>query len=192
MVVRTPAGEYGPLTLALAGDHQVANAIVATRVLEILDEKGTYVPAAAISEGLARVEWPGRLDRRSFADGRELLLDAAHNPAGAAALAAYLAGDATGPRPIVFAAMRDKDAAAMLRHLAPAASTFVITRASQARAADPDALARIARAVAPDTAVLVEAEVDKALAAAWRLSPRIVVAGSIFLIGDVMSRTERP
>jgi folylpolyglutamate synthase/dihydropteroate synthase len=121
-----------------------------------------------------------------------MLLDAAHNPAGAAALAAYLAGDTTGPRPIVFAAMRDKDAAAMLRHLAPAASTFVITRASQARSADPDALARIARAVAPDTAVLVEAEVDKALAAAWRLSPRIVVAGSIFLIGDVMSRAERP
>jgi dihydrofolate synthase/folylpolyglutamate synthase len=160
-------------------------------VLEILDVKGTSVPAGAIVEGLARVAWPGRLDRRTFADGREMLLDAAHNPDAAAALARYLAADAIGPRPIVFAAMRDKDAAGILRHLAPAASTFVITRASQARSADPDTLARLARAVAPDTAVLVEADVDKALAAAWGLSPHIVVTGSIFLLGDVISRAER-
>jgi dihydrofolate synthase/folylpolyglutamate synthase len=191
IVVRTPVREYGPLVLGLRGAHQVANAVVATRMLEAVDTQALRVPAAAIIDGLTGVEWPGRLEHRLLADGREMLLDAAHNPDGAAALAAYLATDGAGRRPIVFAAMGDKDTAGMLRHLAPASTAFVMTRASPARSADPAMLADIVRSVAPGTPVTIESDVGDALAAAWRLSPRIVVAGSIFLLGDVMRRAER-
>ena len=141
--------------------------------------------------GLASVSWPGRLDRRPLANGREALLDAAHNPDGAAALAAFLRSRSGPLLPIVFAASRDKDAAGMLRALAPVAGVFVLTRASNPRAADPSDLAAHARDIAPSRALLVEPAPRDALAAAWGLSPQIVVAGSIFLLGDVLNEIAR-
>lgn len=179
--LRTPAHDYGEIALALRGDHQVGNAIVAARTLELVG-----IAPPAIVDGLARVAWPGRLDVRRLADGREALLDAAHNPAGAAALASYLKGLSGGKAPLVFGAMRDKDVDAMFRALLPVSSAVVLTRASTRRAAEPAALAERARAIAPALPIAVEPSPLDAIAAAWRLSPRIVVAGSIFLLGDVM------
>jgi len=116
-----------------------------------------------------------------------MLLDAAHNPAGAAALASYLTEVGGGRLPLVFAAMRDKDITSMLRALAPAVDRFIFTRASNRRSADPDELVATARAVAPDLPASIEPAPAAALRAAWIWSPRIVVAGSIFLLGDVIS-----
>jgi dihydrofolate synthase / folylpolyglutamate synthase len=181
----TPADASG-LTLGLAGVHQQANAGVAVRLLRLLDDRGIAVPPDAIAEGLARPDWPGRLDLRRLAGGREVLLDAAHNPAGAAALASYLESGPRGRLPLVFAAMRDKAIAAMFAALLPAVSHLVVTRASNARSADPEVLADIARATAPGLPVAIERRVEDALASAWRESPRIVAAGSIFLLGDVL------
>ena len=155
-------------------------------LLQILDANGIRVPAHAIADGLADPQWPGRLETRRLADGRELLLDAAHNPAGAAALASYLMTDGGAVRPMVFAAMRDKDVAGMFTSLLPAVSHLVVTRASNARSAEPETLAGHARAIAPGLPIAIEPVVADALAAAWRDSPRIVVAGSIFLLGDVI------
>jgi dihydrofolate synthase/folylpolyglutamate synthase len=118
-----------------------------------------------------------------------MLLDAAHNPAGAAALAAYIAGTFEEKPPLVFAAMRDKDTRRMFEALLPTVSAVIVTRARNARSADPGALSREAAAIAPDIPVLVEPVTGDALAAAWKLSSPIVVAGSIFLLGDVMKET---
>jgi dihydrofolate synthase/folylpolyglutamate synthase len=185
-VIRASAADGAGLALHLKGSHQIANAAVAVRLLEILDANGIRVPAHAIAAGLADPKWPGRLETRRLADGRELLLDAAHNPAGAASLASYLLSDGGGVRPLVFAAMRDKDITGMFAALLPAVGHLVVTRASNARSAEPDMLAGHARAVAPELPISIEPVVADALASAWRLSPRIVVAGSIFLLGDVM------
>jgi dihydrofolate synthase/folylpolyglutamate synthase len=182
----TPHRNYGRVDLALAGDHQIDNAVVAVRLLEIVDASGVAVPERAIVEGLAKVRWPGRLELRVLADGREALLDAAHNPQGAAALAAFLLTGNTQKLPLVFAAMRDKDTTAMFEALAPAIGTLIVTRASNPRSSDPSELAAHARIVAPALAILVQPSVREALAAAWRISPRIVVGGSIFLLGDVI------
>ncbi len=187
--LRTAAHDYGDVTLSLRGDHQVGNAVVAVRLLERLDRQGIAVPAAAIVEGLATVSWPGRLDHRRLSDGREMILDAAHNPAGAAMLAAYIAETLDEKPPLVFAVMRDKDASRMFEALLPSVSALIVTRTSNPRSADPDTLAERAAAIAPELPVRVEPARGDALAAAWRLSPRIVVAGSIFLIGDVMKET---
>lgn len=178
------AGRVDGFAVGLRGMHQLANAAVAIAVLKVLDAQGIAVPAGAMARGLADPSWPGRLDARQCRDGREVLLDAAHNPAGARALASYLQERAT--MPLVFAAMQDKDIDGMLRALLPVVNHVVVTRASNRRSADPRELARLARAIRPDMAVSIEASPGAAIAAAWRMSPRIVVAGSIFLLGDVM------
>jgi dihydrofolate synthase/folylpolyglutamate synthase len=191
VLLRTPAHDYGSVHLGLRGAHQIDNAVVAVRVLEILGTRGVTVESTSIVDALAHVTWPGRLDLRRLPDGREAMLDAAHNPAGAAALASYLR---EGPEalPLVFAAMRDKDVDEMLCQLLPAVSALVLTRASNPRSADPTVLADRARIAAPSLSIEVESNVTAALAAAWRRSPRIVVAGSIYLLGDVMKEIGGP
>ena len=86
--------------------------------------------------------------------------------------------------------MRDKDATRMFEVLLPAVGALIVTRASTTRSADPQTLADRATAVAPALRVIVEPERADALAAAWKMSSRIVVAGSIFLLGDVLKETE--
>ena len=187
-VIRADAADCDGMTVGLAGAYQRDNAAVALRLLRILDQRGVAVPARAVAEGLAYPQWPGRLDTRQLSDGREMLLDAAHNPAGAAALASYLKTAGGQPRPLVFAAMRDKDVAGMFAALLPAIGRLIVTRANNARSADPEWLAQQAHAIAPALPIEIVPSLDAALDAAWRASPRIVVAGSIFLLGDVMNR----
>jgi dihydrofolate synthase / folylpolyglutamate synthase len=187
-VIRAIPDDVDGMTLGLAGAHQRANAAVAMRVLQLLDARGIAVPAGAIAAGLADPRWPGRLELRRLPGGRELLLDAAHNPAGAASLASYLKAQGGDPPPLVLAAMRDKDVAGIFAALLPAVGSLIVTRASNARSADPAVLAQQARAIAPALPIAIEPALDAALDAAWRAAPRIVVAGSIFLLGDIMKR----
>jgi dihydrofolate synthase/folylpolyglutamate synthase len=192
ITLRTTAHDYGDVTMALAGAHQVENALVAVRVLEVLDANGISVPAAAVASALGRPLWPGRLDLRRAGGDREILFDAAHNPAGAATLASYLREVGAEGLPLVFAAMQDKDLEGMLRALLPVVGPVVVTRASNRRSADPERLVELARRVAPDARVTVAASPIEALGIAWRSSPRIIVAGSIFLLGDVMKLAQQP
>jgi dihydrofolate synthase/folylpolyglutamate synthase len=185
-VIRTTASDVGDLSVGLPGAHQRGNAAVALRLLETANARGLRVPAAAIATGLATAAWPGRLDSRRLPDGREILLDAAHNPAGAAALASYLKGLPGPARPLVFAAMRDKDIRGMLTELAPVVARLIATRASNARSEEPAAILAHARAVVPRLPASAEPSLTGALAAAWHTSPHITVAGSIFLLGDVL------
>ena len=184
--LRTPCHDYGEVTLGLRGAHQMRNAVVAVRVLETLNARGVAVPPEAVVTGLTQPEWPGRLDLRRLPDGREALLDAAHNPAGAAALASYLRESSPERLPLVFAAMRDKDIEDMLGALLPAVDRIVLTRASNPRSEDPGRMAALVTKVAPGHPMTIARTPASALADAWRSAPRIVVAGSIFLLGDVM------
>ncbi len=186
VVEALPTHDIRTMTLGLRGAHQVENAEVAAGIVELLDRRGLVVPQSAIAEGLAHVSWPGRLDVRRLGGGREVLLDAAHNPDGARALASYIRTSPFAGAPVVFAVMRDKDIDGILRALAPVAGTIVMTRASSARSADPADLAARLQAVSPAHSVEVAASPAEALNAAWRLSNRVVVAGSIFLLGDLL------
>ena len=96
----TPVRAYRPVRLGLAGMHQVANAAVAVRVLETLEGRVPLgVGAEAVASGLRDVRWPARLEwLRHPSTGARVLLDAAHNPAGARALARYL--DDAGSAPV--------------------------------------------------------------------------------------------
>jgi dihydrofolate synthase/folylpolyglutamate synthase len=184
--LRTPAHDYGTVRLGLRGAHQVGNALVAVRLLELVNAQGVAVPPSAIVAGLAAPSWPGRLDLRRWPNGSEVLFDAAHNPAGAAALASYLRDLAGPPLPLVFAGMRDKDVEGMLRELMPVVGPLIVTRASNKRSADPEMLAELARSIDATRSVTIAEAPMNALEIAWRLAPRAIVAGSIFLLGDVM------
>jgi dihydrofolate synthase/folylpolyglutamate synthase len=182
---RTERRNYGAFRLPLAGAHQLDNAAVAIRAVELLEDTGIAVGERGVIGGLSNLRWPGRLERVTLPGGREALLDAAHNPAGAAALASYLQRLGQ-PRPLVFAAMRDKNADGILRVLGPAVSAIVITRATNPRSADPHALAAVARRAAPGVPVELADNSSDALRRAFDRAPHIVVAGSIFLLGDVI------
>ena len=191
VTIQTASATYGPLRLALAGRHQIANAVVAVRLLETAATLGLAVDRQAIERGLAGVRWPARLETIETSRGRAIV-DGAHNPAGARALASYLADVHPGGLPLVFGAMRDKPLASMLAALAPLARPFVLTRAPGARAAGPDEMAAILAASHPDTTALVEPDVGAALELAWDRGRTIAVAGSLYLAGSVLARLGAP
>jgi dihydrofolate synthase/folylpolyglutamate synthase len=187
----TPVRRYPPFVPGLAGEHQVENALVAVRLLETLEGLGMPVGADAILKGLTDVRWPGRLEWLPFEGGR-LLLDSAHNPAGARSLATYLASlDAPlerRPLPLVFGVARDKDIRGMLDALAPVVSRIVATQAATPRAVAADELASRVREVSPSTPVTPIVDAIDACRMALHDSGSAVVAGSIFLVGDVCRR----
>jgi dihydrofolate synthase/folylpolyglutamate synthase len=191
LTIETPRGRYGPLRLALRGEHQIHNAIVAVRVLEAARGAGLDVPDAAIVEGLETVEWPARLELLTLANGRQVLLDAAHNPEGARALANYLARWHPERPTLVVGIMRDKDTDAILRELLPVTSSVIATAADTRRAMPAAELAARVSALDPAKAVRACADVLTAVDAALDSSGTICVAGSIFLAGAVRDALER-
>ncbi|MCA1559861.1 MAG: bifunctional folylpolyglutamate synthase/dihydrofolate synthase [Acidobacteria bacterium] len=171
------------LPLRLAGRHQTANAAVALCLLDELDRLGVSVDGDAVWEGFRGVEWPGRLERFTYR-GADVLMDAAHNPAGARALAAYIRESGWIDPTLVFGAMRDKDVEGMVGALAPVCGALVCTTAPSPRALPAQDLVMIARALTPPPAhVTAQPDPVRALAEACRPGARVVIAGSIFLIG---------
>ena len=179
---------YPPLKLALPGRHQLENAAVAVAVLETWSARVSFVPTSAIVAGLTDCRWPARLEWLRLAGGGELLIDAAHNPAGAAALATYLQDTDLAPIPMVLAVMEDKNLAGMVKPLLPVAAAFVATTVPHARARTAEGLAAALRVLAPELPIEVEPQPEAAVARALARSPRAVAAGSIYLIGPLRAR----
>jgi dihydrofolate synthase/folylpolyglutamate synthase len=179
---RGPGWALRDVRLALAGVHQPSNALLAMAAAQALG-----AGEAAIREGLDRVVWPGRFQ---VVPGDPLLvLDGAHNPAGARALATSLREHFPDRRlALVLAFSQDKDAAAMIAALAPLAARVVLTRAASARAADPAALLPLVPA--GPRAVAIAASVAEALDLARRPpAPSVVcAAGSLFLVAEILTR----
>ena len=196
---------YPSMTLALRGRHQLANAAVAVAILERWSTDVSHLPTEAIVTGLTECEWPARLEwllvpfdslSSHFATGQlaqdgppdgELLIDAAHNPAGAEALASYLRDIGSPALPIVFAAMADKDLQNMIAALAPVAASFIATTVPHARARTAEQLAAEIRGLVSVPVVAAGSPLD-AVARALELSSRAVACGSIYMIGPLRAR----
>ena len=180
----TPHHRLEQVTLALNGRHQVLNAATSVTLLEELDAMGIVVDGGAIVAGLRGTKWPGRLERFRWGTS-EVLLDAAHNPAGTAALAAHLREIGWSDATLVFGAMRDKDLGGMLAPLSPVVQRLICTTAPGARAASASELANVARAIPGCPAPLAIDVPEEALRLACADAAHVVVAGSIFLIGPL-------
>jgi dihydrofolate synthase/folylpolyglutamate synthase len=183
--LRTPLAHYDDLTLSLRGRHQIDNAVTAARLLEELHvRQHCHVPAAAIRTALTDVEWPGRLELRRW-HGHDVLVDGAHNPAGARALAAYLQETYGRPLPLVLGAMRDKKIDRIVDALSGAASCFVCTSPNTPRAASPADLVAIVRRITPGVEAIEAMRPLDALARAASRGAPVVVCGSLYLAGDI-------
>jgi dihydrofolate synthase / folylpolyglutamate synthase len=170
------------IRLSLPGRHQRENAAVAIAILEEVSARGTRVDDAAIRKGLTAAEWPARLERFVH-DDVEILLDAAHNPAGARAMASHLQDIGWSRITLLFAAMRDKDISGMLAPLAHVCARVICTSAPTPRSLPAEELAAIARLFVP--AVETEPDMREAFDRAIGYRMPVVAAGSIFLIGPL-------
>ncbi|WP_437670895.1 bifunctional folylpolyglutamate synthase/dihydrofolate synthase [Sorangium sp. So ce131] len=178
-----PGGRALEVALGLRGAHQAENAGVACGVAWQLADRWPEIERA-LPVGLAGARWPGRLERIETSAGR-VLLDCAHNPHGAQALAAWL--DEEGPgaahTALVFGVMADKGWGEMLQTLAPRAQRRFYVTPKGRDAAPLEAL----RAIAPGEPI---GDPHAAVARALEGSPPgglVVVAGSIYLVGEVRS-----
>ncbi len=182
--LRTRAASY-VLEMALVGEHQVRNLALAVAGAEALAAGGwERIGPAAISAGAASCRWPARLERIELPGAGSVLLDAAHNPAGAATLARYLERLAE-PYALVYGSLSDKDVSRVLPPLAAAATTVVLTTPPSPRAIDPATLAELV----PAGRARVAPAPDAALTQALESSPGLVVAcGSIYLVDALRER----
>jgi dihydrofolate synthase/folylpolyglutamate synthase len=185
--LRTPLRDYGRLRLALRGRHQADNAVVAVRLLETLNAVGLKVEADAVKAAVTETVWPGRLDIRRDVRGRQVLLDGAHNPAGARVLASYLEEFHPGGLPVVFGVMADKDVAGTLQPLLRPAAPLVVTRPPVGRAMEPSLVEKVARKAGYKGNLVLEPDAGAAIEKAWAFSPFVCACGSIFLVGEVLN-----
>ena len=175
------ADEEIPIECPLAGAHQVENARTAVTALALMG-----VPMAAIRAGIAAVRWQGRLEQ--VQGQMDVILDGAHNPAGARALAGYIHEFfAAEPVRIIFGAMRDKAVDEVTNTLFPLAKEIILTAPDQPRALNPAALAEVVT-TGDGTVVRVADSVSAALemAAEMNRESRMTtfVTGSLFMVGE--------
>lgn len=183
-VVLTPSGSRFvaagasrvPVNCPLPGEHQVTNALTAIAAAQLLG-----LPEGAISEGIAGVRWPGRLELVRQAP--DIYLDGAHNPAGARALAKYIEQFHNGRRVwLIYAAMRDKAVAEMAAILFPLASEVIATAPAQPRAVRPELIRELADHPRLRTARTVKDALD--LVAGASADDVVFVTGSLFLVAE--------
>ena len=162
---------FPEVTCPLAGEHQVDNAVTAVLALAALGHS---------PKGIAETRWPGRLEQIS--PNPDIVLDGAHNPAGALALAGYIARFYPDrKRWIIFGAMRDKAVTEISGILFPLADELILTSPNAPRAAAPEELLAIAgrgRAVPHISAAL------KLVAGEASADDLILITGSLFLVGE--------
>ncbi|MFH1107470.1 MAG: folylpolyglutamate synthase/dihydrofolate synthase family protein [Candidatus Micrarchaeota archaeon] len=177
--------DYAGLRSSLLGRHQASNASCAIAAVERFRGLGFKIPETAVRAGVLNARWPGRLEvvrRRPL-----VVLDGAHNPHGARALAAAIRDLLPGRRPVlVLGMLADKDFPRMISILAPLASRIIFCRPESARAAEPALLAAEARKAGCKN-VEVVISVAKAVSRGILLAGpagAVVVAGSLYAVGS--------
>lgn len=187
--VRGRAGEYRELFLPLFGEHQAHNAAVAIAAVEsFLGDGRQPLAVDVLTEGLATVTSPGRLQLIGIEPS--VLVDAAHNPHGAEALArALMDSFAFDSITAIVGVLADKDDRGIIEALDPIVDRFIVTRSDSLRAVDADELAETVTGVAGPDRVRIEPDLALALAEARdEAGPNdaILVTGSITLVGQAM------
>jgi dihydrofolate synthase/folylpolyglutamate synthase len=190
--IRGRAGRYDGIFLPLYGDHQAQNAAVAIAAVESFLGDGNFaLDQDVVTEGLGAVTSPGRLQLVGIEP--TVLVDAAHNPAGANALAKalgeYFDFDELA---IVIGVLADKDAHGIVAELGALAARVDVTQSSSERAIPAEELADVVRAEVEPDLVFEHPDAADAVEAArvWASeSPRraVVVTGSITLVGDAIA-----
>ena len=179
-------GEVRDVYVPLHGRHQADNAAIALAAVEGFLGFAGGLDADVIRNGFAAVRMPGRLEVVRRTDRSPVILDGAHNPLGAAALAEALVSEfAVRNRVVVMAMLGDKDVETVMGLLAPAIDHLVVTRVGNARTADPDRLAAAARdhGLTCETASDMEHALELASGLATA-EDAVIVTGSLYAVGE--------
>ena len=182
-------GETIQVASPLAGAHQQRNvALAIATAVELCNYHGYKLTGSQIAEGIRSTRWPGRMERFCKEGKADVLLDVAHNPAGAWALRSALSHLDPQPRAMtaVFGCLKDKALDQMAQILFPMFDTVVLTEVSSPRAVS---LAQLhAAAVATGARSRTAASPREALAEAMTLTPPdglVAITGSIYLVGEL-------
>jgi dihydrofolate synthase / folylpolyglutamate synthase len=173
----------------LAGRHQLRNLALAITAAEELNKFGFNISAQDIEQGIRSTTWPARFQVIPAADGfPEVVLDVAHNPAGAWALRSALSTFYEGrPLTFIFGAMRDKAIGEIADIIFPLADRVIATHAENPRAASPQQIAELGAHT--QTEILQAKSVPEALERACALAGSrgvIVITGSIYIVGEAL------
>jgi len=194
LLFRDPGGTRRLPLPGLPGPHQIDNAGMALACVPFLGDFG--IGESHVRQGLQSVEWPARLQRLTrgplperLPPGWELWLDGAHNAAAGAVIAAWAEQRAPQPLYLVFGALATKDAAAILRPLAPHVSAVhTVAVPGEHKTLGAEAAATAARSVGHSAAAA--ADVAAAVAAIVAAAPApasILICGSLYLAGTVLA-----
>jgi dihydrofolate synthase/folylpolyglutamate synthase len=173
----------------LQGRHQIRNLALAITAAERLHDFGFNIQPQHVEQGIRETRWRGRFERMPADAGRpEIVLDVAHNPAGAWALRSALSTFYEDRElTLVFGAMRDKAVQEIADILFPLAKRVIATQAKNPRAAAPHDIAEIAKRT--QSHVLEEGNISTALQQAFQLAGKngvVVITGSIYIVGEAL------
>jgi dihydrofolate synthase/folylpolyglutamate synthase len=174
----------------LVGRHQLRNVALAIAAAEELSKLGIAgITPDSLARGIRETHWPGRFQViPARADWPEVVLDVAHNPAGAWALRSALS-ERYDDRPLifVFGAMRDKAISEMTEILFPLADRVIVTRPENPRSASPEEIRQAGSRTGTEIETVPEigAALERARSVSG-LEAVVVVTGSIYLVGEAM------
>jgi len=182
------AAQYEHLSCPLQGRFQLDNLACAVALVELAGERGVRVPESAVRAGLQQVAWEGRLETVGAAP--TIMLDGAHNPAAAVALAEYVAAwrraKPTARVSLILGMMRDKHPREFLVPLLPLIDRLLLTQADFSRASSGAELRALLRGSAP-FAEVAATPADALAGATGSAAPSdlICITGSLMLVGEV-------
>ncbi|HXE41460.1 MAG TPA: folylpolyglutamate synthase/dihydrofolate synthase family protein [Candidatus Baltobacteraceae bacterium] len=175
--------------LSLSGEHQKQNAALALATVGIL-QKQIPVSEKQIRDGLQKVNWPGRLQLIEKSNGRKILLDGAHNVAGAKMLADAIEKNFSGlKRTIILGILQDKDWQHICEILAPMAEKILTVPVSSERTANPNELAEACRKANPSAIIQACDSLNEALQKT-STDNFAVLTGSLYLVGEALELLE--
>lgn len=188
--VRGLEREYRGLWIPLLGEHQKINATVAIAAIEVLREQGLRISDADIYQGLQKTIWPGRLELVS--QNPLIILDGAHNPAGARCLASFVGESFPDHRLIlVIGVLEDKNRDLIVQAIAPLANEIIVTEPPGPRSGNWTEVARLAERYTDR--VIIQDRLPDALASGVELVQKyqhngqaalLCVTGSLYLIAE--------
>lgn len=173
------------IRLPLLGDFQRLNAALAVATVRLLAHT-LPVSEQAVADGLSGVYWPGRMQLIQRADGQLILLDGAHNPAGAEMLRSETLSQFPGIKPaLILGILADKDWRTMSALMAPLAGRLILTRVKSERTLEPAELRAVCQQANPQAAVVICSSLTEALKEAEE-EPYLIISGSLYLVGEAM------
>jgi dihydrofolate synthase / folylpolyglutamate synthase len=175
------AEQYDQTPIALVGSHQKENAALAIAALRAAK---IDIDSLAIARGLSCIEWPARFQRWD----ERIIIDGAHNPAAARALAGTwreIFGDQRAT--LVLAVLSDKDLRGICEALAPIASSVLLPKIRSERAAAPEELAKALANIAPPLPYSITPSIDEALTLARAKPDLTLITGSLHFAGEALA-----